>query len=70
MAETNNIYDTWFWISKIITSCKDIHHINAAERLIQNFNAMFNDAQLTSKLHAELDFKITELINKLDVNEK
>ena len=69
MAETNNIYDIWWWVSKVISSCKDINHINSAERLVQNFWRMFGDRQLTSKLQAELDYKITELINNLDVNE-
>ena len=69
MAETNNIYDIWWWVSKVISSCKDINHINSAERLVQNFWRMFGDRQLTGKLQAELDYKITELINNLDVNE-
>ena len=69
MAETENIYDIWWWVSKVITSCKNINHINSAERLIQNFWIMFNDAQLTSKLQEELDYKIEQLINKINVNE-
>ena len=44
MAETENMYDIWWWVSKVIASCKDINHINSAERLIQNFWRMFNDA--------------------------
>jgi hypothetical protein len=66
MAITENIYDIWWWISKVIASCETVEHVNAAERLIQNFWRMFNDAQLTSKLNAELDYKIGELILKLD----
>ena len=69
MAETENIYDIWWWVSKVIASCKNINHINSAERLIQNFWIMFNDTQLTSKLQAELDYKIEQLINKINVNE-
>jgi hypothetical protein len=56
------MYDTWFWVSKIIASCKDIHHINACERLIENYRTMYNDQLLTSKLNAELTFKIHELV--------
>jgi hypothetical protein len=66
MAETNNIYDIWWWISKVIASCENVNHVNAAERLVQNFKVMFDDRQLTSKLNAELDNKIEELILKLD----
>jgi hypothetical protein len=54
--------DTWFWILKIIASCKDIHHINACERLIENYRTMYNDQLLTSKLKVELEDKIQELI--------
>ena len=66
MAETENMYDIWWWVSKVIASCKDIYHINSAERLIQNFCRMFNDAQLTSKLQAELDYKIEQLVNRIN----
>jgi len=62
MATGENKYDTWFWISKIIASCKDIHHINACEKLIYNFSLMYNDYLLSGKLRAELEFKIQELI--------
>ena len=64
MAETENIYDIWWWVSKVIVSCKNIDHVNTAERLIKNFWIMFNDSQLTKKLHIELDIKIQELILK------
>jgi len=64
-ALSGNKYNIWFWVSKVIASCKDINHINSAERLIQNFNVMFNDAQLTSKLQAELDYKIEQLVNNI-----
>jgi hypothetical protein len=62
MATGENKDDTWFWILKIIASCKDIHHINACERLIENYKTMYNDQLLTSKLRAELEDKIQELI--------
>jgi hypothetical protein len=62
MATGENKDDTWFWILKIIASCKDIHHINACERLIENYRTMYNDYLLSGKLRAELEFKIQELI--------
>jgi hypothetical protein len=62
MATGENKYDTWFWISKIIASCKSIYHINACERLIYNFSLMYSDYLLCSKLRAELEDKIQELI--------
>ena len=62
MVTGENMYDTWVWVSKIIASCKDIYHINACERLIENYRRMYNDQLLTSKLNAELTFKIHELV--------
>ena len=62
MATGENKDDTWFWILKIIASCKDIHHINACERLIENYRRMYNDQLLTGKLNAELTFKVHELV--------
>ena len=62
MATGENRYDTWVWISKIIASCKDIHHINTCERLIENYKIMYNDQLLISKLNAELEEVIDELV--------
>lgn len=62
MATGENKYDTWFWVSKIIASCKSIYHINVCERLIYNFSLMYSDYLLCSKLRAELEDKIQELI--------
>ena len=64
MAETENKYDIWWWVSKVIASCESIDHVNTAERLIQNYTRMFNDPLLASRLAVELDFKIQELILK------
>jgi len=69
MAETENIYDIWWWVSKIIASCENVDHVNSAERLVENYRRMFNDSLLTSKLQAELDVKVEELILKLDISE-
>jgi hypothetical protein len=62
MAIEEDRYNTWFWVSKIIASCKNIHHINACENLIESYKIMYNDQILASKLCDELDFKIQELI--------
>ena len=62
MATGENKYDTWFWISKVIATCKSIYHINACEKLIYNFSLMYSDYLLCSKLRAELEDKIQELI--------
>ena len=62
MATGENRYDTWFWISKIIVSCENIHHINTCERLIENYRIMYNDQLLISKLNAELEEVVDELV--------
>jgi len=62
MTTGENKYDTWFWISKIIASCKDIYHINACERLVENYRIVYSDTLLASKLNAELTFKVHELV--------
>lgn len=62
MVTRENMDDTWVWVSKIIASCKDIYHINACERLIENYRIMYNEQLLTSKLSTELTFKVHELV--------
>ena len=62
METVKNKYDTWFWISKIIASCKNVHHINTCERLVNNFSTMYGDYLLSSKLNNEISFKIHELV--------
>ena len=62
MATGENRYDTWVWVSKIIASCKDIYHVNACERLIENYRIMYNDQLLISKLNAELEGVVDELV--------
>jgi hypothetical protein len=62
MAVGENKYDIWFWVSKIIASCENIHHINTCERLVENYRIVYNDSLLTSKLKAELEEIIDELV--------
>ena len=50
MVTGENMYDTWVWVSKIIASCKDIYHINACERLIENYRKMYNDLLFFCKI--------------------
>jgi hypothetical protein len=62
MAVGENKYDIWFWVSKIIASCENIHHINTCERLVENYRIVYSDTLLASKLNAELTFKVHELV--------
>ena len=47
---TDNKYDVYNWITKVIDSCKDYHHFRAADNLISNFHYKFDDWQLTGEL--------------------
>jgi len=62
MAVGENKYDIWFWVSRIIASCENIHHINTCERLVENYRIVYSDTLLASKLNAELTFKVHELV--------
>lgn len=62
MATGENKYDIWFWVSKIIASCENIHHINTCERLVETYRTMYNDQLLTSKLNTQLEEVIDELV--------
>jgi len=42
-AETNNKYDVYNWITKVIDSCKNYHHFKAASNLVSNFHDMYDD---------------------------
>lgn len=49
-ALTDNKYDVFNWIKKVIDSCTRYYHFKAADNLIENFHTMYNDWQLTGKL--------------------
>jgi len=49
-AETNNKYDVYNWITKVVDSCKNYYQFRAADNLISNFHDRYDDWQLTGKL--------------------
>lgn len=49
-AISDNKYDTYSWIEKVIDSCKDYHHFRAVDNLISNFHDIYDDWQLTGAL--------------------
>ena len=49
-ALTDNKYDVYNWIIKVIDSCKNHHHFKATSKLVSNFHDKYDDWQLTGKL--------------------
>ena len=49
-ALTDNKYDVYNWITKVIDSCKNYHHFRAVDNLITNFSDRYDDWQLTGAL--------------------
>lgn len=61
MVKTENIYDIWGWVLRVVVSCENMYHVKACERLINNFYNKYGDWQLTRKLYMELYTKIHQL---------
>jgi len=49
-AETNNKYDVYNWITKVIDSCENYYQFRAADNLISNFDKVYDDWKLTGAL--------------------
>ena len=57
-AISDNIYDIFSWISKVIDSCTTLDHINSAERLVERFKVQSRDIDLHFKLHHKISIKL------------
>jgi len=62
-------YDVWEWICKVIDSCDSISHIHACERLIRNYYIAYGDKQLTRLLRGDVEDRLLKLINKITVKD-
>lgn len=47
---TDNKYDVYNWIIKVIDSCKSHQQIDTVNRLITNFRNVYDDYDLTGSL--------------------
>jgi len=56
-AITDNKYDVYNWIIKVIDSCKSHQQIDTVDRLIANFRDMHGDYDLTGSLRNYSHFK-------------
>jgi hypothetical protein len=63
-AISDNKYDVFYWIEKIIYSCEDVMQFNASEKLADNYYRVYKDKNLQSKLEAILQIKLLKLIDK------
>ena len=51
-AKSKNKYDVFNWIKdQVIPSCETIQQIITCEKLIDNFDRMYNDNELTKELY-------------------
>ena len=57
-AISDNIYDIFSWVSKVIDSCKTLDHINSAERLVERFKVQSRDIDLHFKLYHKISIKV------------
>jgi hypothetical protein len=62
-------YDVWEWICKVIDSCDSISHIHTCERLIRNYSIAYGDKQLTRLLRGDVEDRLLKLINKIVVKD-
>ena len=62
-------YDVWEWICKVIDSCDSISHIHTCERLIRNYYIAYGDKQLTRLLRGYVEAGLLKLINKIIVKD-
>jgi hypothetical protein len=60
-AITNNIYDMFNWVGKVIDSCETLDHINSAERLVERFRIQTSDHNLYFKLYGKISFKLQSM---------
>ena len=56
-ALTDNKYDVFNWIKKVIDSCTSYHHFRTTDNLIENFHKVYKDWQLSGELHSILSAK-------------
>jgi hypothetical protein len=56
-ALTDNKYDVYKWIIKVIDSCKSHQQIDTVDRLITNFRNVYDDYDLTGSLRNHAHYK-------------
>tara|TARA_R110000868_G_scaffold83946_6_gene236965 strand:- start:149 stop:355 length:207 start_codon:yes stop_codon:yes gene_type:complete len=57
-AISDNKYDVYKWIIKVIDSCETLDHINSAERLVERFKVQSRDIDLHFTLYHKISIKV------------
>ena len=63
-AQTNNKYDIFSWIEKVIYSCENMTQYRVSENLANNFTKLYNDSKLDNELSKILQTKLFKLVDK------
>jgi hypothetical protein len=63
-ALTDNKYDVYNWIEKVIDSCTTYFHFKSVDALITNFDRVYDDWELTGKLLVYSSHKYYKRKNK------
>ena len=53
-AISDNKYDAYHWVEKVIDSCTTYFHFKGAHRLVTNFYNVYQDIDLSSSLRWHL----------------
>ncbi len=61
-AASDNKYDVFNWISKVIDSCNTVQQVHNADKLIQIFKIQTDNPELHKKLVAERYDKIHRIL--------
>ena len=56
-AISDNKYDVYDWIKKVIDSCKSHQQVDTVNRLITNFRDIYDDYELTGSLRNYTHYK-------------
>lgn len=63
-AQTNNKYDIFSWIEKVIYSCENMTQYRVSENLANNFTKLYDDSKLGNELSKILQTKLFKLLDK------
>jgi translation initiation factor 2 alpha subunit (eIF-2alpha) len=63
-ARSNNMYDVYSWIQRVIESCQKPEHCAVAYSLIENFDNLYNDFDTRCDLICILDRRRSYLIKQ------
>jgi hypothetical protein len=61
---SDNKYDVYNWIEKVIDSCTTYFHFKSVDALITNFDTVYDDWELTGKLLVYSSHKYYKRKNK------